>query len=166
MRVSEALIASADGCFNVLWEELSVQIAMQALQFASRLSPCTSDVLPGAEARVTRVVRMIERRSTSGLSLRSLAREANLSPYHLLRIFKRLMGLTLHRYVLHMRLRETAIRLVRESTNVLDIALDCGFGDVSNFNRVFPSAFGASPQAYRRNRNHGGAGQFSYKLGT
>lgn len=33
---------------------------------------------------------------------------------------------------------------------VLDIALDCGFGDVSNFNRAFRSGFGASPSEYRR----------------
>jgi AraC family transcriptional regulator len=33
---------------------------------------------------------------------------------------------------------------------VLDIALDCGFGDVSNFNRTFRAEFGVSPREYRR----------------
>jgi AraC-like DNA-binding protein len=32
---------------------------------------------------------------------------------------------------------------------VLDIALDCGFGDVSNFNRTFRAEFGVSPRIYR-----------------
>ena len=32
---------------------------------------------------------------------------------------------------------------------VLDIALQCGFGDVSNFNRAFRAEFGLSPRAYR-----------------
>jgi AraC-like DNA-binding protein len=32
---------------------------------------------------------------------------------------------------------------------VLDIAYDCGFGDVSNFNRAFRSEFGLSPRAWK-----------------
>jgi AraC-like DNA-binding protein len=47
-------------------------------------------------------------------------------------------------------LREAAIRLSAESGKVLDIALDSGFGDVSNFNRAFRSEFGTSPGVYRR----------------
>jgi AraC-like DNA-binding protein len=35
-------------------------------------------------------------------------------------------------------------------SRVLDIALDCGFGDVSNFNRAFRAEFGVSPRVYRR----------------
>jgi AraC-like DNA-binding protein len=82
-----------------------------------------------------------------------LAREAGLSPYHFLRTFERLTGVTPHQFVMRARLREAAIRLVAESGNVLDIALDCGFGDVSNFNRAFRTEFGASPRAYRQGGN-------------
>jgi AraC family transcriptional regulator len=39
--------------------------------------------------------------------------------------------------------------VVEDDTNVLDISLDCGFGDVSNFNRAFREEFGASPSVYR-----------------
>jgi AraC family transcriptional regulator len=42
------------------------------------------------------------------------------------------------------------MRLAAESGKVLDIALDSGFGDVSNFNRAFRSEFGMSPTAYRK----------------
>jgi len=92
---------------------------------------------------------MIERNPETGLALGSLALEAHLSPYHFLRIFERLTGLTPHQYVLRTRLREAAIRLAAESTKVLDIAIDCGFGDVSNFNRAFRGEFGVSPRANR-----------------
>jgi AraC-like DNA-binding protein len=46
-------------------------------------------------------------------------------------------------------LREAAKRLVEEEGTVLDIALDCGFGDVSNFNRAFRTEFGRSPLSFR-----------------
>jgi AraC-like DNA-binding protein len=41
------------------------------------------------------------------------------------------------------------MRLASEPGKILDIALDCGFGDVSNFNRAFRAEFGVSPRAYR-----------------
>ena len=41
------------------------------------------------------------------------------------------------------------MQLVADSAHVLDIALDSGFGDVSNFNRAFRTEFGMSPRAYR-----------------
>jgi AraC family transcriptional regulator len=105
---------------------------------------------PGAAARVTRVVRTIERQLDAGLALASLARDAGLSPYHFLRTFERLTGVTPHQYVLRARLREAAVRLAVEGARVLDIALDCGFGDVSNFNRAFRTEFGVSPRIFRR----------------
>jgi AraC family transcriptional regulator len=72
-----------------------------------------------------------------------------LSPYHFLRTFESLTGVTPHQYVLRTRLREAASRLAAETGRVLDVALDCGFGDVSNFNRAFRAEFGASPRQYR-----------------
>ncbi|MGE5321634.1 MAG: helix-turn-helix domain-containing protein [Actinomycetota bacterium] len=36
---------------------------------------------------------------------------------------------------------------------MVDIALDCGFGDISNFNHAFHAEFGVSPRSYRRNPN-------------
>jgi AraC family transcriptional regulator len=71
------------------------------------------------------------------------------SSYHFLCIFQQLTGVTPHQYVLRARLREAAMRLTAEPAKILDIALDCGFGDVSNFNHAFRAEFGVSPRGYR-----------------
>jgi methylphosphotriester-DNA--protein-cysteine methyltransferase len=63
--------------------------------------------------------------------------------------FGGLTSTTPHQYLLRLRLRRAAIRLKREPTRILDIALDCGFGDVSNFNHAFRAEFGVSPRVYR-----------------
>src|SRR5204862_456286 len=76
--------------------------------------------------------------------------ECGLSPYHFLRTFERLTGVTPHQYVLRARLRAAATRLATEAGRVIDVALDSGFGDISNFNRAFRTEFGASPRAYRQ----------------
>lgn len=132
------------------WEELSVELAARTLRLVGGRRPWPGGALPSAVARVTRSVRTIERHPDAGLRLGSLAREAGLSPYHFLRTFQRLTGLTPHQYVLRTRLRNAAVRLAAEPARVLDIALDCGFGDVSNFNRAFRAEFGVSPRGYRR----------------
>jgi len=52
-------------------------------------------------------------------------------------------------YVRRARLREAASRLAAEREKVLDIAYDCGFGDVSNFNRSFRGEFGVNPLTWK-----------------
>jgi AraC-like DNA-binding protein len=103
-----------------------------------------------AEARVSRAVRIIDRCRDAPLALGQLAHSAGLSPYHFLRTFERVTGVTPHQYVQRARLRAAAARLIAEDGKVVDIALDCGFGDVSNFNRAFRTEFGMSPRGFRR----------------
>jgi AraC family transcriptional regulator len=131
------------------WEELSVRVASCSFALAGRVrrSPAPPH---DAAARVTRVIRLIESHAAGPLTLADLAREAGLSPYHFLRTFARVTGVTPHQFLRRTRLREAALRLVAQPDNVLDIALDTGFGDVSNFNRVFRAEFGESPRSYRR----------------
>jgi AraC family transcriptional regulator len=131
------------------WEEIGVEVAARALEFAAG-GELPRNNLPAAEARVTRVVRMIESQPDVNHGLDSLAREAKLSRYHFLRIFQQLTGLTPHQYVLRARLRRAATRLILEPDQVLAIALSSGFGDVSNFNHSFRAEFGVSPRSYRR----------------
>ena len=153
-RAFSGLLASADspanGSFAGLWEELAVQLAAQALRIAGGSYWEPGSAPPSALARVTRTVRAIERNQESELGLGSLAREAGLSPYHFLRTFQRLTGVTPHQYIMRARLREAAARLPVEPAKILDIALDCGFGDLSNFNRAFRAEYGMSPRTYRR----------------
>jgi AraC family transcriptional regulator len=135
------------------WEELSIELAAATVRVERGISSRTENAPPSAIARVTRSVRAIERRPDGALGLGNLAREAGLSPYHFLRTFERLTGITPHQYVRRARLRDTASRLAAEREKVLDIAFDCGFGDVSNFNRAFRSEFGVSPKNFRQDKS-------------
>ncbi len=132
------------------WEELGIKLATHALQLDSGTSPIAAAQHPGATARVTRIVRCIERGDVAAQSVLAMAREARLSPYHFLRTFQAVTGVTPHQYLLRMRLRRAAVRIGAEPDKILDIALDCGFGDVSNFNRAFRAEFGVSPRIYRK----------------
>jgi len=142
------------------WEELAVTLAERAVRFAAGASSRQHGLPLNSEARVTRAVRAIDRDPGAALGLGQLAREAGLSPYHFLRTFRNLTGITPHQYVLRARLREAAWRLAAGTEKVLDVALDSGFGDVSNFNRAFRGEFGVSPRVFRR------ASRVSATIGT
>jgi AraC-like DNA-binding protein len=51
--------------------------------------------------------------------------------------------------VLRARLREAARRLATGRERVIDVAIECGFGDVPNFNRAFRAEFGVTPRECR-----------------
>jgi AraC family transcriptional regulator len=138
------------GAPHVPWDELGIQLAAAAVRTDRGLSAEPIDCSPSGVARVTKAVRLIEGHPEDAHDIAVLASEARLSPYHFLRTFQNLTGVTPHQYLLRVRLRRAAIRLSTETTKILDIALDCGFGDVSNFNRTFRAEFGVNPRAYRK----------------
>jgi AraC family transcriptional regulator len=140
--------AAAGGSGEMSWEELSVLLAVQAIQLDEG-SASWSEPTAAATSRVTRALRSIEERVDEDLTLDELARAARLSPFHFLRTFKDLTGVTPHQYLMRTRLRRAAARLLVDREKILDVALGSGFGDVSNFNRAFRAEFGVSPRTYR-----------------
>jgi len=82
-------------------------------------------------------------------SLAELALSAAMSPYHFLRTFRAVVGMTPHQYILHRRMHRAAVRLRRSKDNISVIAFACGFSDLSTFNRRFRRIMGATPGAYR-----------------
>lgn len=140
------LLAGAD---SAAFEELAIQVLAQSIQMEHGIVRRLNDFESSSLARVTRVVRMIDNEPEIPHDLNRLAQIGQLSPYHFLRVFEGLTGTTPHQYLLRSRLRRAAIRLRKEPTRILDIALECGFGDISNFNRAFRAEFSVSPRAYR-----------------
>jgi len=153
MRSLAATVALAAA--NVLagedaaWHEVGLQLAARAVHLSSGVTG-TYRAPANAEARVTRTIRMIDERPETPLTLDTMGRIAGLSSYHFLRTFQRLTGITPHQYILRARLREAALQILTRRQPILDLAFDCGFGDVSNFNRAFRAEFGMSPRAFRR----------------
>jgi AraC family transcriptional regulator len=134
---------------EICWEEFGIALAGNAIHMANGTDRETTDLQPSTVARITRALRMIEENRGEDLTIARLAREARLSAYHFLRTFEGVTGVTPHQYARRMRLRDAATRLATSDEKVLDIAFDCGFGDVSNFNRAFRAEFGVSPRQYR-----------------
>ncbi|MEO3434248.1 AraC family transcriptional regulator [Inquilinus sp. CAU 1745] len=100
--------------------------------------------------RIEELVRWMDEEVERPLPLHALAQIAGLSPYHLLREFKREIGITPHQYLLAGRLRRAAALLRQTPDPVLEIALNAGFNDLSEFNRRFRRTLGCTPGQFRR----------------
>lgn len=135
--------AGDSGAFEEIMLRLSGAVA-------ALLSP-TRRITFGArdERRVTLAARRIEADADSELTIAALAREAAMSPYHFLRTFRQVIGVTPHQYILRTRLNRAAVRLRTGDEPVAAIAYDAGFNDLSTFNRRFRRLMGATPSDYR-----------------
>jgi AraC family transcriptional regulator len=131
-------------------ETIGLQLAARVMTIDCGLEPRLPRCEPAALKRVSDVVRLIECDVPRTQTLRALADAVGLSPYHFLRTFSAITGTTPHQYILRVRLRRAAVRLRVEEARILDVALDCGFDDLSNFNRAFRAEFGASPRGFQK----------------
>ncbi len=91
----------------------------------------------------------LEANAAEPVGLEHAARYAGLSPFHFLRLFSKVTGVTPHQYLLRTRLRRAA-RLLSEDLPITEVALECGFADLSNFVRTFRRAAGVSPGKFRK----------------
>ena len=133
-------------------EELALRLAGAVAEALA--GSCRSARTPSRrdEQRVTNALRRIEERSHEPHALGDLAYDAAMSPYHFLRTFRQVVGMTPHQFVLRTRLHHAAVRLRQSDTAVSIIAFDAGFNDLSTFNRRFRRMMGASPGDYRARR--------------
>jgi AraC-like DNA-binding protein len=92
----------------------------------------------------------IDANAGDAIDLQSLAKRAGLSVFHYLRVFASVLGVTPHQYLVRTRLRRASRLLADHDRSITEIALDVGFGDLSNFVRSFHRAAGVSPGGYRR----------------
>lgn len=83
-------------------------------------------------------------------ALADLAELVGASPFHFARMFRAITGTTPHRYVISARLRRAATLLLDTRRRISDIALEVGFGDLSNFVHTFRREMGMTPRDFRR----------------
>lgn len=97
---------------------------------------------------VVRAREVINDRYGEDVSLTELGRLAGLSPFHLVRVFEKQLGITPHGYLTQTRVERAKIRLAG-TERIADIAVECGFSDQAHLTRLFKRQLGITPGKYR-----------------
>lgn len=120
-----------------------VLIALNRLALQRR----TEDAVSAPDSAVYNILGYINEHYNEDLSLDYLANKFFISKYHLSREFQRLVGTSVHRYIIQKRL-VMAKQMLSEGIPSSEVYQHCGFGDYSNFYRAFKAEYQISPKDY------------------
>jgi AraC-like DNA-binding protein len=152
--LGELLRATAHGASG-----LGLGIDEAALLFTARYAELLQQAKPQPRAapvtaqdrrRALSAAEWIEHHASEPIALADAAAHAQLTPFHFLRLFSRVLGVTPHQYLVRTRLSLAARMLATPGASVTGTAYAVGFGDLSNFIRTFTRAAGVSPRAFRK----------------
>lgn len=131
-------------------DEVGLLLAARFVELASGRRRSTAEAPARSRRRAVETALWMDEHSREDIDLERAARQAELSPFHFLRVFSRVVGVTPHQYLLRSRLRHAAQLLADGTRPITDVAFDVGFGDLSNFVRSFRRAAGVSPRRFRQ----------------
>jgi AraC-like DNA-binding protein len=101
------------------------------------------------QERMRRVCNYINTHLTGSIDRAKVAREAHLSEGAFSRFFKLRTGKTLPQFVNELRIGRACRLLVDNEAKITEVAFECGFPNLANFNRRFLEITGFSPRSYR-----------------
>jgi AraC family transcriptional regulator len=137
-----------------LYAESAAQFLASHLLFSKRLAQLSiGQYRRNAEGlsdkRLERVLDYMQNHCLEPLSLNELSREAGISRFHFITVFRKKFGSTPHQYLIQLRMAAAAAMLKNENRTIADIAQACGYRSPVQFCAAFRRHYSQSPPAYR-----------------
>jgi AraC-like DNA-binding protein len=101
--------------------------------------------------RVRKIYEHINNHYQEEIRLEELAKIIGMTPVALSRFFKLRTGKTVSDHIIDVRLGNATRLLVDTTNSIAEICYDCGFNNLSNFNRIFKKRKECSPKEFREN---------------
>jgi AraC-like DNA-binding protein len=83
-------------------------------------------------------------------TIADLAREVQMSPFHFIRRFEAVFGVTPHQFRIQARLDLARHLLAAGRHSVTDVCMEVGFSSLGSFSTLFTHRVGEAPSVYRR----------------
>ena len=101
--------------------------------------------------RVNKVQEYINEHYKEKISLNNIADLIGMTPVAFSRFFKLRTGKNLQDYIIDIRLGHASRLLIDSTMSISEVCYECGFNNISNFNRIFKKKKNASPKEFREN---------------
>lgn len=127
---------------------------MDILSQSNDISFITSDgynahLMYSETDRLSEVYKHVQQHFKENISLAAIAKISNLTPQSFCRMFKKRTGKSFVEYLNEVRISAACKYLLDTDWSISEVAYNCGFKTVSNFNKLFKSISGSSPKVYR-----------------
>lgn len=147
--LGELAQAAAEGHCNLGVDEAGIIFTASFIDLVSGSSRASVQMRAQDRRRTVEAALWIDECAEQPFNLDMLASAAGLSPFHFLRMFRKVVGITPHQFLIRSRLRRAARLLATDDRSITSVAFDSGFADLSNFVRTFHRASGVSPAKFR-----------------
>lgn len=105
--------------------------------------------------RIEKAIEYMNQSFQKSITLSEVAKLANMTDVSFSRFFKARTGITFMDSLLEMRLGHASRLLIDTTQSVAEVAYNCGFNNISNFNRLFKKKKGCTPKEFRENYSYG-----------
>lgn len=102
--------------------------------------------------RKEQIQRYIQLHYQDPISLTTMADYVHLTPQYLSKFFKKQFGIGFLKYLTQLRLSNAYTDLSETDKPITKVAMDCGFSNLSSFNKAFKETYGLSPKGFRAAR--------------
>lgn len=134
--------------FEIL--QMLSQVSLRNQRILGSTSYSNADVIRKSKSRrIEKICSYIEDNYPKNIALEDIAELVNMSPSAASHFFKKHTNRTLSSYVIEIRVGHASRMLFETTRPINDIAYECGFGNISNFNRTFKKYKNKTPREYR-----------------
>ena len=100
--------------------------------------------------RLLQAIKYIDTHFKDDITLDGIAQNVGYSRCYFSSIFKKCMGMSIWDYICIKRIEESLTLIKTTDQNIADIALECGFNNAVNFNRLFKKYTNVTPNFFRK----------------
>lgn len=112
---------------------------------------CKPEKLYAPDSEIVHNVKLfIHHHFNEPITLHKIAEEIHISPYHLHRTFKKIVGTTTSDYLLQKRMKVAKELLKTTDKSITEIAFKVGYHNTSHFSTVFSNKVGMNPSTFRK----------------
>lgn len=147
------MLATEEQGFYAVQDFMSILYELSLFENARVLSTTSFAKIESVSdsRRVQKVQAYINEHFREEIRLVTLAEMVGMTPVSFSRFFRLRTGKTLSEYIIDIRLGAASRLLVDSTRTIAEICYDCGFNNLSNFNRMFKRKKGCAPKEFREN---------------
>lgn len=132
--------------------QLYEALCQKGLLFGEQLSSRKNKKKQSKQEIVSEIEKIIKEKYDQPLSIEGIAKMMFFTPNYIGMIFKNLKKISINHYLTHIRLEAAEKLLADTDLTVNEIALNCGFDNVTYFHTLFKKERGATPSEFRNSR--------------